>query len=163
MEKTTAIEAVPHLLFDELPSVLQHEAAGTGRTVVLAEEKDLALSHVPPVSVRTASHIVIQCHTIDVLAQHLPAEVQDGSGGERVGQDGCAQEWLPAPPAQVSAEIHPQLVGDKAVRTDQRFQLLHFPFHQEPGAGALSSLPNVESSPPTVATHGEGARTHMPG
>ena len=81
-------------------SILQTKLA----SFVRSEEDDVALSHVPPISVCSACELVVQCHAVDVIAQHLSAEVQDGPGGERVGQDGCAQERLPAGPAQVSAD-----------------------------------------------------------
>ena len=65
MEETTAVEAVPDAALAQDASILQTKLA----SFVRSEEDDVALSHVPPVSVCSTCDLVVQRHAVDLIAQ----------------------------------------------------------------------------------------------
>ena len=158
MQQLASIEKMPNISFTENATVFDTKLT----PCVLAKKKYGTLTNIATISMRTASHLVIERDGIDEVSEHFAAEVHDRARPQSVREHSRAQKRprTNTVPDEISRDVRAKLVRHKFVSANEFGQPDHALIHTflslaMLGEVAQSFAPNENSSQDSVVA-GEG-------
>ena len=158
MQQLASIEKMPNISFTENATVFDAKLT----TCVLAKKKYGTLRNIATISMRTASHLVIERDGIDEVSEHFAAEVHDRARPQSVREHSRAQKRprTNTVPDKISRDVRAKLVRHKFVSANEFGQPDHALIHAFLSLAMLGEVspsfaPNENSSQDSVVA-GEG-------